>query len=579
MIFKRIINTVFVLAFITGLSFSQEGNTKSKAEFLYKFTSSKYIEWPKNKSAKTFEVIILNDSSLYSELKRLVGKKSSFFGRYIMVTFCKSIQQVPSAAPIIYMNAFNGYDMASIINSYKGKPVLIVGENYGYNTCMINFLTINGETSYEVNKKLIEEQGLKPLPELLTKAYTEGQWKVLLQNAQNEIENERKKLEETQKQIEDASKKLSVQQKMIVSGKKQLEKASNVIDSTTGELKQVSVTLETTKSKIIEKDSLISLKQLEIYQKNSEIEYHRNVQTGIIMILVLALALCFFIYRNYIINRKANKQLMELNQTITTQKHMLEEKNNEVTDSINYAQRIQQAMIPSENYFKGLLPESFIFYKPKDIVSGDFYCIEKKNDEIIVAVVDCTGHGVPGALMSVIGLNLFRQAVSKSKSTKPSDIIAYIDLGLRRVFKKRGGDTTIKDGMDLAICNFNLKKMEMAFAGVYNPIYHIRGGILNIIKADKKPIGHAVTDKEYKYNNHQIKLEKDDTVYLFSDGYADQFGGNQGKKYMYSRLRKLLIEINPLPMVEQGEVLSKEFEQWKSNLAQIDDVCLIGIRI
>lgn len=557
---------------------SQEGNVKSKAEFLYKFTSSKYIEWPKNRSAKTFEVAVLNDSALYAQLKKLVGKKSSFFGRYIVVSFYKSLQQVPAVCPMIYINAFYGYDMASTINTYKGKPVLIVGENFGYNTCMINLLTINGETSYEVNKKLIEEQGLKPLPELLDKAYTQGQWKVLLQNAQNEIESERQKLEETKKQMEDASKKLSAQQRMIVTSKKQLEKASDIIDSTKDELKNITDTLETAKTKMVAKDSLISIKELELYQKNSEIEFHRDIQIGIIMILVLSLALCFFVYRNYIINKRANKQLTELNQTVTSQKHMLEERNMEVTDSINYAQRIQQAIIPSQSYFKTLLPDSFILYKPKDIVSGDFYFIEKKNDEVIVAVVDCTGHGVPGALMSVIGLNLFRQAISKSKSSKPSDIIAFLDLGLRRVFKKRG-ETTIKDGMDLSICNINLKNMEMTFAGVYNPIYHIRGGVLNQIKADKKPIGHAVTDKEYRYNNHQIKLEKDDAIYLFSDGYADQFGGEHGKKFKYSRLRQFLLDINPFSMDEQGELLSKEFERWKENLAQIDDVCLIGIRV
>jgi serine phosphatase RsbU (regulator of sigma subunit) len=574
----RISNTIFIFIISVSISFSQENNAKSKAEFLYKFTSSKYIEWPKNKSSKTFDVVILNDSSISMELKKLVGKKSLFSGRSIVVTLCKSIQQIPASPSVIYANAVNGYDMSYLMNIYRNKQVLIVGENYGYNTCMINFLTSNGETLYEVNKKLLEQQGLKPLSELLGKANTEGQWKALLQSAQSEIENERKKLEETQKQIEDASKRLSVQQKMIVSGKKQLEQASNIIDSTKDELKQVSDTLETTKNKISEKDSLISIKELELYQKNSELEYHRNVQTGIILILILALSLCFFIYRNYIINKKANQKLTELNQTVTNQKHMLEEKNMEVMDSINYAQRIQQAMIPSESYFKELLPESFIFYRPKDIVSGDFYFIEKKNDEIIVAVVDCTGHGVPGALMSVIGLNLFRQAISKSKSSRPSDIIAYLDSGLRRVFKKRG-DTTIKDGMDLAICNLNFKNMEMAFAGVYNPVYHIRGGVLNQIKADKKPIGHAVRDKEYRYNNHQIKLEKDDTIYLFSDGYADQFGGEHGKKFMYSRLRQLLLDINSLSMGEQGDVLSREFENWKAHLAQIDDVCLIGIRV
>ena len=560
-------------------SFSQESNTKSKADFLYKFTSSKYMEWPKSKSVKTFEIVVLNNSALYSEVKKLTTKKGLFSNRSVVVTFLNSLQQIPANPSVIYADALDGgYDMAYLLNLYKNKPVLIVGENYGYNTCMINFITSEGETLYEVNKKLLEEHGLKPLPELLEKANSEGQWKALLQNAQKEIENEKLKLEETQKQVELASKALTIQQKMIVSNKKELAKASNIIDSTQDKLNQVADTLETTKNTIVAKDSLIGMKEFEIYQKNSELETHRKVQLGIIVILGLVASLCFAVFKSYMVNKKANKKLTELNTTISQQKSMLEEHNMEVTDSINYALRIQQAIIPSESYFKTLLPDSFILYKPKDIVSGDFYFIEKKNEEIIIAVADCTGHGVPGALMSVIGLNLFRQAVSGSKSTKPSEIISYIDSGLRKVFKKRGG-TAIMDGMDLSICNINLKKGEMIYAGVYNPIYYIRNGILNEIKADKKPIGHSVKDKEYKYNNHEVKLEKEDSIYLFSDGYADQFGGEQGKKYKYSRLRQFLLDINPTPMHDQGDLLSTEFEKWKNNLAQIDDVCLIGIRV
>lgn len=306
---------------------------------------------------------------------------------------------------------------------------------------------------------------------------------------------------------------------------------------------------------------------------------------GILFVIVIAIVL----FRQTQNRQKANKLLQEQNAEIVNQKK-------EITDSINYAKRIQLAILPPDKMVKRLLPNAFVFYKPKDVVSGDFYWIEEKNGFVLFAAVDCTGHGVPGAMMSVVGLNLLNQAVKEKGLTKPSDILQHLDTGVTDTLRQSGDDESIKDGMDLSLCTYDPEKLELQYAGAFNNLWVVRENIsssyqpqstnevffenhLLEIKADKFPIGSNLDGVADNYSNYKLQLQKGDCVYLYSDGFADQFGGPKGKKFKYNYLKKLLISIHDLAPEEQREKLNTTIENWKGDLEQVDDILVIGVCI
>ena len=266
------------------------------------------------------------------------------------------------------------------------------------------------------------------------------------------------------------------------------------------------------------------------------------------------------------------------------QQKIIEEKNKDITSSIKYAKRIQQAILPSLEAIKEKFPDSFILYKPKDIVAGDFYWVSDavtKHQEsfMMVAVADCTGHGVPGALMSVIGNNFLRICEREPTVNRPSEALDFINLGISKTLRQEYSKSTIQDGMDMVFVAIDYSAMLLHFAGAKNSIYIVRDGVLTEYKGDKHPIGAYVGEEMKKFTNHSIPVQKGDCVYLFTDGYADQFGGPEGKKFMYSRFKKTLSANSHLSMDEQHNILVKEFEDWKADDEQVDDVCVFGCRI
>ncbi len=252
----------------------------------------------------------------------------------------------------------------------------------------------------------------------------------------------------------------------------------------------------------------------------------------------------------------------------------------QVTDSIRYAKRIQEAILPPDNYVKKLLPDSFVLYKPKDIVSGDFYWFDHLNGKAIFAAVDCTGHGVPGAFMSIVGHNLLKQIMSKHQYTQPSKILDELSKGVRDTLHQRSfEESTSKDGMDITLCSFDKENSELEYAGAFNPLYMVRDGEIFEIKGNKFSVGVHVSTEVQKFTNHKIKMKKGDVVYIFSDGYADQFGGPRGKKFMQNQFRNLLFDIHRKPMSEQKRILDSTIEHWRGNEDQVDDILVMGMRV
>lgn len=269
-------------------------------------------------------------------------------------------------------------------------------------------------------------------------------------------------------------------------------------------------------------------------------------------------------------------QLALRTKEVVSQKEEIEEINKDMTDSINYAKRIQLQLLPEDHYFKSIFPSSFVLYKPKDIVSGDFYWIRELGDEIILVCADCTGHGVPGGFMSMIGSILIHEAIVFHKKNDPSDIIYEIDLNIKTVLHQKDDYESNKDGMDLGIINLNKKTGKLKFSGAIRPCHIYRKGDINILSGDRYSIGGYVV-KNKDFTTKEFQLKKGDYVYMFSDGFADQFGGKDIKKLKMSGFNGLLDKLSKTPMDSQHEIANNFLENWKGENAQMDDILLIGL--
>ena len=294
---------------------------------------------------------------------------------------------------------------------------------------------------------------------------------------------------------------------------------------------------------------------------------------GIVLMVFIAL----LIYRSYKRTQRAHIIISKQKNEIEKQKHFVEEKNKEVMDSIHYAKRIQGALLTSENYFKKHVNDFFILYKPKDIVSGDFYWALNLNNKFYLATADCTGHGVPGAFMSLLNISFLNEVIIEKKITRPDLILDEIRNDIIKALNPEGNEKA-KDGMDCSLCCFDFEKMELTVAAANNPVWILRDGKLIEIKPDKMPVG-MYADEVKPFSLEIFKIERGDIVYTFTDGYADQFGGPKGKKFKYKQLEGNLIANSHKPLAEQKEFLADAFDKWKEGLEQIDDVLLIAIKV
>lgn len=300
----------------------------------------------------------------------------------------------------------------------------------------------------------------------------------------------------------------------------------------------------------------------------------------------LLLIIIIFIFIGYQNKRKSNlillkqkEEIEQANKTISLQRDIVNQKNKEIVDSINYAKRIQTAILPAKKLISKHLSNSFILYKPKDIVAGDFYWFEPLKDKLLIAAADCTGHGVPGAMVSVVCNNALNRSVREFGLNTPGKILDKTREIVLEEFIQSSSD--VKDGMDLALCAINKTEngVELEYAGAYNPLWIIRKDSTTIeeIKADKEPIGSF--DALSSFNTHTIKLTEGDTFYIFTDGFADQFGGEKGKKLKPINFKNLLLSIVNEPLQTQVDKLNESFENWRGELEQVDDICVIGVRI
>lgn len=337
-------------------------------------------------------------------------------------------------------------------------------------------------------------------------------------------------------------------------------------------------------------DSDKRAKEIELLHKNqslkeTELKRQTLLRNSFIVGFILVIALIIMLYNRYRLKTQSERKLEEQNKLIA-------HKNKETTDSIKYAKRIQEAILPADEYVQKSLPDSFIFYKPKDIVSGDFYWVNEVDDKVYFAAVDCTGHGVPGAFISIVGFNLLKHAIHQHSKLSPAEIIDQVNKDMSETLRQSRKDSMVKDGMDISLCCLNKKTLQLQYAGANSPMYLLKKSNsvkssfdyeLKEIKADKQPVGLFLEEEAKLFTNHNFDLAKGDMIYLFTDGFSDQFGGPDGdkggKKFKYKQFEDLILSISDKPMKDQRKIFNDIFENWRGSNEQVDDILVMGVRI
>ncbi|MDA3954546.1 MAG: tetratricopeptide repeat protein [Bacteroidales bacterium] len=317
---------------------------------------------------------------------------------------------------------------------------------------------------------------------------------------------------------------------------------------------------------------------LEFEQKQKEAEQMAKLQKQKIFTWLFVAGFLFMIILAYVIFMSYQRK-KKTNIILTKHRDKIARQNTIITDSIEYAKRIQSALFPQEKFLKNVLSEYFIYMKPKNIVSGDFYWVSEKDDKVIITVSDCTGHGVPGAFMSMLGIAFLNEIVNKSKNIQANEILEQLRDNIIDSLHQEYGVRGSKDGMDMALCVIDKKTLKMQYSGAYNSVFVIRQSEIHEIKADKMPIGIHAVKVNKGFVNQEFDLEKNDVLYLFSDGYVDQFGGAKGSKFKQRSFKELLVKISEKSMDDQKKEIKSNMNQWQGDYSQLDDMMIMGVRI
>jgi serine phosphatase RsbU (regulator of sigma subunit) len=611
---------------MTGISSAQTG-TSNGTRAVFIFDIARYIDYGKEfEDSSVFKIGILDKTSeLFWEMGNLAKTRKTIQDKPVQLVVFRNESQILHTQ-LLYVNRASGFNLIKVRAKLEGHETLLLTEGYEFRESMINFIGVEGENpKYGVNEDLINKAGMKVNSNLLFQAIkTKEDWENLFGKANEqiiiqrdtirqqlemisvqkaEILHQKAELDSLDKEITAKVTTLSEKQKVLENqyvqisqqrGEISAQKQTIIVqqrevqvqkDTLTNQKEKISIQLariDDQLKRISEQDSKIKL-QLEAIAKQKLILYF------VLLALLLVSFLGYYIYRGYKIKKEANIKLEEKNKTISCQKDEIEKQRDiaaaqrdqigyqkrHIEDSIKYAKRIQTALIPSLELFSARL-EHFVLYKPLAIVSGDFYWVSTSENPKVIISADCTGHGVPGAFMSMLGVTLLNEIVNGKQILSPEQIIENLRQGIIKSLKQVAEEDSIKDGMDIAVCVVDFEKNILWYAGANCPLYLVRGGELIHYRADKMPV--AIHYKMEPFTLHKIELQKGDAFYIFSDGYADQFGGPNQRKFMSMQLRETLVAMSGMPMLKQGERLNQIFEEWMGDSPQIDDVTMIGVR-
>jgi len=582
---------------------AQEGFS-DKTRALYILDISKYIKFddPSHQDSEFIISILDRDDRLYWELERMSRTRKIVQEKPIKILLYSKIDLL-GPSHVVFVNREDNYNISELLKKLEETNTLLISEGYPFRSSMINFVAIDGQPKFEANEELMNREGLFVNELFLSQAVkTREDWEALYEVTEDELEMEKiiteqqyilieRQLGEISQQeakIKENSEILSrlrgeilereaeIDQKSLVLLKQEgeIDNQKRIIDEQVQEVEKQREILVLQEKSIGLKEETIALREDEIRQQDEKIVLQAEaIQKQKIIIIAAAIALLlvfglvYFIWINYRNKKKANELLRAQRDQIAYQKK-------HITDSIEYAKRIQTAILPSLELFSDKL-DHFVLFKPRDIVSGDFYWAEKIENKHLIITADCTGHGVPGAFMSMLGVSLLNEIVLTKGIIRPDEILNALRYKIIDALKQET-DSVVKDGMDMTVCLIDFEKNKLLFSGANNPLYHIRNGELKQVKGDKMPVAiHEVMDP---FTLHERELESGDTFYTFSDGYVDQFGGPLGKKYLARNFRNLLVNIQDISMIDQGVRLDEVFEDYRTDVEQIDDVVVIGVK-
>lgn len=603
--------------------------TQEEVKAAYIFSFAKYVTWKNEKNINQFVIGVLGTDKHYEVFKSVSAGQNLKNGS-IGIARIKDISSIPYTH-ILFVGKEYCNDLINIKKNVKKNTLIVTDNCSDLESIMINFIDDDPSRKFELNIKNILLAELEISKKIVTLGGgQEANWQDLFETTDKQLDDTRKKLKEQlaeiekQQQIIDEKTKILAEQEASISVQ---QDSLNIQKEEITKNKQIlnmhKFAIQTQEGRIAEQEAILG-KQMSEIKKQKLILY----LFGILSILIIGLA--YFIYRSYKIKKKANllleqkneeitqvnleillqkeeieaqrdqisgqnERLVEQNEAINQQKEELESQrdqleefniilgktNDLLTSSINYAKKIQDALLPADFLIKQILPQSFVYFRPRDIVSGDFYWVSEKGDEVFIAAVDCTGHGVPGAFMSMIGNSLLNDIIKERHVNDPAQalnkmnerVIATLQQG-----QEDNGDSQ-DDGMDVTLCKIDRNKKELQIACANHTAYFIRENKLQIIEGDIFSIGDPLAKiREVKYTNHTLSYQEGDLLYMFSDGYQDQFGGNENKKFMAGRMQKMILENCSLNMQDQAILFDTEFKNWKKNTRQLDDVLVIGIR-
>jgi serine phosphatase RsbU (regulator of sigma subunit) len=627
----RQINFLKVTILVLGLMIAfgnahGQGGFDNPTRAVFIFDMSKYIDYgPHFADSSIFRIGVLDKTSeLYWEMGNLAKTRKTIQNKPIEIVVFRSEDKI-SHTQVLYVNKTSGFNLNKVKEKVQGHQTMLITEGYEFRESMINFVAVNGQPKFEANDELIRKNGMAVNQLFLALAIkTKEDWEKLfvvtdadltvqketVKQQQIEIELQKQEILKQKALLDSLDKEIATKEKALNEKQKVLNAQVAQISRQQGEISLQKKTILVQQQEVqVQKDTLANQKQkinLQISRIDEQLkkimdqegkikiqlatlEKQKIILYFVLFVLLLASFLVYYIYRGYKIKKEANIRLEEKNRTISAQKDEIEKQRDvaaaqrdqiayqkkHITDSIMYAKRIQTALIPSLELFSDRL-EHFVLYKPLAIVSGDFYWVSSKDNIQVIIAADCTGHGVPGAFMSMLGVTLLNEIVNEKHLIMPDQIIENLRQGIIKSLKQVLDEDTVKDGMDIAVCVVDFNENTLWYAGANNPLYLIRGGELIHYRPDKMPA--AIHYKMHPFTLHKIDLLKGDAFYIFSDGFADQFGGPKEKKFMTMQLKEKLVEMVGKQMLQQGERLNEIFEEWRGDNPQVDDVTLIGVR-
>lgn len=533
-----------------------------------------------------FVICVMSSEALHNQLKG-IQNIVKFRNRIpINVIYCRTVADIRPNCQMLVIDGSRNDNLWSMYAKIRGKATLMVAEKLvDFKKSMISFVEQDGRIKYIINKSKMEESPLIVKDYLYEKAIVkEQEWASIFDkfsaiassgNGQIAVDKDDiKKLVSSYKTLEEEKK---AKETMLVQMEDTLRIKMEILKAKQAEYDQVTVNIQEQKELMSEQKAEIRKNKAEIEASFAKIGKQNTVIYIITALSVMALILLLFTIRSNNQRRRANKLLSEQKNEIETQKHLVDEKQKEILDSINYAKRIQTALMANSNLMSANLTEHFVMFKPKDIVAGDFYWAARLPDSFIYITADSTGHGVPGAFMSLLNISKLNDAINQ-KITRPDLVLNEVKTGIIRALNPEGSSEESKDGMDAILCKLDVRNMKLQFAAANNSFCIIRNKTIINCKADKMPVGKSHDDSGV-FTFNEVSLEKGDMIYTFTDGYGDQFGGPDGKKFMHKQLRKIFVEVSEMQIDKQKEVITNRFEEWKGELEQVDDVLVIGVRV